>query len=101
MGKMDIEGAEPFALQGALNRLHQAIPPVWLLELAGYSHFCGMDSDAVIQFLNSNGFECGVYDPKTRQIMYTDQPWDLGVQNVLTISKAHKDNVVRKIQSTH
>jgi len=99
MGKMDIEGAEPLALQGALNKLQRANPPVWLLELAGYSQFYGMSSDEVINFLKSNGFRCGVYKPETRQIVFTDQPWSLGVQNVLAISEKHKDDVMRKIQA--
>lgn len=101
MGKMDIEGAEPLALQGGLNRLAEANPPVWLLELAGYSKFYGMDSDEVIRFLKSNEFECGIYYPETRQVIYTDQPWNLGVQNILAISKAHKDEVMRRIQTVH
>ena len=101
MGKMDIEGAEPLALQGALNNLSQSNPPVWLLELAGYSKFYGMDSDEVIRFLKSNGFECGVYNPETRRVIYTDQPWNLGVQNILAISTAHKEEVMRKIQTAH
>lgn len=101
MGKMDIEGAEPLALQGALNKLHQANPPVWLLELAGYSQFYGMDSDVVIRFLESTGFECGIYLPDTRRIMFTDQPWNYGVQNILAIATAHKEAVLRRIQTMH
>jgi len=101
MGKMDIEGAEPLALQGGLNRLAEANPPVWLLELAGYSKFYGMDSDEVIRFLKSNGFECGVYNTETRQVIYTDQPWSLAVQNILAISTAHKEEVLSKIQAAH
>lgn len=97
MGKMDIEGAEPLALRGALDRLQQKSPPVWLLELAGYSQYYGMDSDEVIRFLKSNGFECGIYDPKTRQIVFTDRPWELGVQNILAISDSHKHEVLQKI----
>jgi FkbM family methyltransferase len=100
MGKMDIEGAEPLALKGALHKLHQANPPVWLLELAGYSQYYGMRSDEVIHLLKANGFDCGVYNPETRRIVFTDQPWDLGVQNILAISDKHKDNVIRKIQMT-
>jgi FkbM family methyltransferase len=99
MGKMDIEGAEPLALKGALNRLRQANPPVWLLELAGFSQFYGMSSDEVIHFLKANGFASGVYNPDTRQIVLTDQPWDLGVQNILAIAETHKDNVSRKIMA--
>lgn len=98
MGKMDIEGAEPLALKGALNKLYQANPPVWLLELAGYSQFYGMSSEEVIDFLKSNGYVCGVYEPEERNVVFTDQPWTLGVQNILAISEKHKDVVMRIIQ---
>ncbi len=60
-----------------------------------------MDSDEVIRFLKSNGFECGIFLPDTRQIMLTDQPWNLGVQNILVISNAHKEEVMRRIQTAH
>lgn len=99
MGKMDIEGAEPLALQGAVNRLQAANPPVWLLELAGYSRFYGMDSAEMIAFLKAQGFDCGVYDPATRRIIYTDEPWQLNVQNVLAISRKHRATVEARIEA--
>ena len=68
------------------------------LELAGYSQFYGMDSDELVQFLKSNGFGCGVYIPDERQIMFTDRPWELGVQNVLAINDQHRDFVVKRIR---
>jgi FkbM family methyltransferase len=97
MGKMDIEGAEPLALRGASNRLGNANPPVWLLELAGYSQFYGMSSDEVIGFLKSNGYRCGIYDAAHKNIIFTDQPWLLGVQNILAIAEQYKDLVMSKI----
>lgn len=98
MGKMDIEGAEPLALKGAERRLRQADPPVWLLELAGYSQYYGMTTDEVIAFLDTAGYECAIYDPERRNLEYTQQPWTYGVQNVLVISKAHKTEVMRRIR---
>ena len=99
MAKMDIEGAEPLALQGAANKLHQANPPVWLLELAGYSQHYGMRSDEVLDLLKSAGYECAVYKSETRQLVFTDRPWELDVQNVLAVSRAHKHMVLRRIQT--
>jgi FkbM family methyltransferase len=93
MGKMDIEGAEPLALDGCKRRLRQANPPVWLLELAGYSGNYGMRSDEVIAHLAAAGYECAIYVPEGRRLVYTDQPWEHGVQNVLAIATMHKRNV--------
>ena len=97
MGKMDIEGAEPLAFKGCTKRLHQANPPVWLLELAGYSTFYGMTTDGVVALLNSEGYDCAIYDPQRTQLLYTDQPWKHAVQNVLAISRTHKGFVEERI----
>ena len=97
MGKMDIEGAEPLALKGSTRRLREANPPVWLLELAGYSTNYGMTSDEVIAHLAAAGYECAVYYPDSGQLVYTDQPWERGVQNVLAISATHKNLIERRL----
>jgi FkbM family methyltransferase len=97
VGKMDIEGAEPLALSGARNRLVQANPPVWLLELAGYSTAYGFTTEQVMQQLSDAGFDCAVFDPATGKLEYTRSPWLLGVQNVLAISKSHQLAVDRRL----
>jgi FkbM family methyltransferase len=99
-GKMDIEGAEPFALAGATQRLREANPPVWLLELAGYSTCYGVSSEQVVDSLAKAGFDCAVYQPDTRTVQYTSTPWLLGVQNVLAISKAHRTYVEQRLART-
>lgn len=97
IGKMDIEGAEPFALSGASERLRQTNPPVWLLELAGYSTCYGISSDQVIQQLADAGYDCAVFDPDSHELTYTTTPWELGVQNVLAISRTHKTQVAARL----
>jgi FkbM family methyltransferase len=98
-GKMDIEGAEPMALAGAAARLAQRNPPVWLLELAGYSTCYGISSDEVVDQLSGAGFDCAVFDPSTRELRYTNKPWELGVQNVLAIAREHKSVVEQRLAS--
>jgi len=98
-GKMDIEGAEPMALRGALGRMREANPPVWLLELAGYSTCYGLSSDEIVQQLAESGFECAVYDPDSRALRNTQAPWELGVQNVLAISRPHRAQVEQRLAS--
>jgi hypothetical protein len=97
LGKMDIEGAEPMALAGAAGRLRDATPPVWLLELAGYSTCYGVSSDEVIRQLADAQFDCAVYRPETGSLEYTATPWLLGVQNVLAISRKHRAMVEARI----
>lgn len=98
VGKMDIEGAEPLALAGAKERLRLANPPVWLLELAGYSTCYGISSDEVVRQLANAGFECAVFNPATGRLEYTSTPWTLGVQNVLAISVSHRAAVGARLQ---
>lgn len=96
-GKMDIEGAEPMALAGAARRLKEGNPPVWLLELAGYSTCYGATSDQVVQQLAEAQYDCAVYEPARRALRYTRTPWELGVQNVLAISRPHRAQVEQRL----
>jgi FkbM family methyltransferase len=100
IGKMDIEGAEPMALEGASERLRQANPPVWLLELAGYSTFYGVTSGELLRRLAAAGYECAVFDPQLRKLEYTRTPWVLGVQNVLVIAAAHRATVEERLRES-
>jgi FkbM family methyltransferase len=100
VGKMDIEGAEPMALAGAKERLRRANPPVWLLELAGYSTCYGVTSDEVVRQLADAGFECAVFNPQSRKLEYTKTPWTLGVQNVLTVASAQRDFVEQRLRQS-
>ena len=98
-GKMDIEGAEPLAMQGAAQRLRDANPPVWQLELAGYSNLYGVTSDEFVWRLSAAGYDCAVFAPAEGVLEYTETPWNLGVQNVLAISRRHKAKVEERLAS--
>jgi len=100
VGKMDIEGAEPMALEGAIERLRQANPPVWLLELAGYSTCYGVASDEVVRRLAAAGFECAVFNPQSCRLEYTREPWTLGEQNVLAIAATHRGMVEDRLRQS-
>jgi len=97
-GKMDIEGAEPMALAGAARRLQDANPPVWLLELAGYSNCYGVTSAEVVQRLAQSGFGCAVFDPESGKLEFTASPWALGVQNVIAIAESHRAVVEERLR---
>ena len=94
MGKMDIEGAEILALKGAEKRLTQANPPIWQLELAGYSKRYGYRSDQVLSFLKKFDYHCAVYDSAVNKIVFTDKPWESGYQNVLVIHRSVKKSLL-------
>ena len=100
LAKMDIEGAEPLALRGATRRLEQNNPPVWLLELAGYSDHYGMSTTEVIAFLREAGYGCALYNAETGMLQDTDEPWKWGAQNVLAIAFAHRPMVEQRLISS-
>jgi FkbM family methyltransferase len=96
LGKIDIEGAEPFALRGARERLRRGRPPVWLLEMAGYSTLYGVSTDALVAELAEAGFDTAVWDPATRSLRCTEAPWTLGVHNVLAVARTRADEVAAR-----
>jgi FkbM family methyltransferase len=97
-GKMDIEGAEPMALAGAAMRLKQGNPPVWLLELAGLSTCYRISSEEVVAQLSDAGFDCAVFNTQSGSLNFTTSPWRLGVQNVLAISRIHRNAIEQRLQ---
>jgi FkbM family methyltransferase len=95
--KIDIEGAEPLAIEGAKKRLSEMPPKVILLELAGYSKGYGYESETVIEMLESYGYDIAIFDPDTRSLRDTREPWTLGVTNVLAIQRSCRDEVEARI----
>ena len=85
MGKMDIEGAEILALKGATKMLAKANPPIWQLELAGYSNRYGYRSDQVLDYLKSFDYHCAIYDSQAKKVVFIEKPWQSGYQNILAI----------------
>lgn len=98
MGKMDIEGAEPLALKGSERLLSQYNPPVWQLELAGYSKRYGSQTHEIIEWLFARGYEIALYDSNTHKLNYTQEHWKQGATNVLAIASGLKDKVLKRIQ---
>ncbi|MEZ5582494.1 MAG: FkbM family methyltransferase [Candidatus Competibacteraceae bacterium] len=89
-GKMDIEGAEPLALQGARIMLAARNPPIWQLEFDGYCKRYGWTSDRFAEWLLEHGYRLGVYDGKKRQLILTQAPWlvfNSNERNVLAVSE--------------
>ena len=68
-------------------------PPVWLLELAGYSRLYGVESHEVVERLAGAGFVCAVYDPERGVLADTNEPWRMGAQNVIAVAKRHREFV--------
>ena len=101
MGKMDIEGAEILALKGAEKMLARANPPVWQLELAGYSKRYGYRSDQVLDYLRTFDYHCAVYDGAANKLLFVEKPWESGYQNVLAVHRSVKNQLITEFNEGH
>ncbi len=96
MGKMDIEGAEPLALQGAQRMLGESNPPVWLLEMNGLLRDLGFTEEGLAEWLRERGYDLAVYDADARDLKFFVKPWT-GRSNVLAISRPSRDFVLERL----
>lgn len=97
MAKLDIEGYEPFAIQGASRWLKFGNPPVLQIEMAGYSKRFGISTSEFIGELDSIGYFTAVYEPETGTLNPTNRPWEIPVDNVLAVSRQHKSFVEKRL----
>ena len=85
MGKIDIEGYELRALQGAQQLLKAANPPVWQLECVGrLLRPLGLRPADLEQWLAAHGYALAVYDADRRELMKSTAPWRLR-KNILAL----------------
>jgi FkbM family methyltransferase len=96
MGKMDIEGAEPLALQGAQGMLKAANPPVWLLEMNSLLHGFGWTERQLMDWLKDRGYALALYEVNRRELRFADTPWRER-PNVLAIAQSRYDEVMAKL----
>ena len=99
MGKMDIEGAEPLALQGAERMLKEGNPPVWLLEMNRALRHYGYTEEGLQDWLGERGYDLALYDADKGVLEVPAKPWTVSA-NVLAVSRVHRKIVLERIQST-
>lgn len=99
MGKMDIEGAEFLALQGAEKMLAKMNPPVWQLELGGYSKRYGTRTDEIVTWLKNKKYDTAFYDEAKNSLRFDDEPWKNPHDNVLAVARDMKGWVEKRLQT--
>lgn len=100
-GKMDVEGAEPLALAGAMIEQHN--PPVWTIELTRRTlKRSGVQLEDVVNMLHGKGFDLWRYDPDSRQLIeWTERPRKPGhVGDAIAIARSHLRQVRARLAST-
>lgn len=98
MGKMDIEGAELFVLQGAQKMLKKTSPPAWQLELNGCSNNYGISSHEIIKWLGAHKYDVALYDADAHALMFTLKPWVYGANDILAISRTKREFVLNRLR---
>jgi FkbM family methyltransferase len=98
MAKLDIEGAEPMALRGAVQHLARGNPPVLQIEMDGYSKKYGVQTHDFIAWLAEHGYDVGIYDATRNVIEFTDKPWRQGALNVLAVSRNRQREVIERLR---
>lgn len=96
MGKMDIEGAEPVALEGASRMLAEANPPVWQLEINGMLRDYDWTEERFAEWLHAQGYDLALYDGRTGNLSFGQDAWRQR-DNVLAIARSAREMVVNRI----
>jgi FkbM family methyltransferase len=96
LGKMDIEGAELFALRGTEQRLRQANPPVWIVELNGMCERFGVSCDDIARCFTEFGYDLAEYEPSSRTLRFSRDAWKR-TPNVIAVARTKRAFVEQRL----
>ncbi len=99
LGKIDIEGAEPLAFQGAEDHLRNSTPPVWIVEMNAKLRDFGFSEEEFAAWLNDRGWDLAQYDSDYRVLSVGGKPWLSGGMNVFAISRSAHNLLKERIQN--
>ena len=101
LGKLDVEGNELAALQGAEAHLRRADPPVWQVEiLENQLEQAGTTSEALRGLLHDHGFSLAVYEPDRSEMRYLG-PDDPHPPNVWAVHESAIEQVAERLAPGH
>ena len=98
LAKMDIEGAEIFALKGATSLLKQQRPHAWILEINDTVSYFGHQKQDLVDFLQSYGYNLYRYNTDTNQLSPVTIEQQQG-NNVIAIADSALEFVRDRLQS--
>jgi FkbM family methyltransferase len=99
MGKMDIEGAEPMALQGAGRLISTRNPAVWLLEINGKLRDYGFSESELAEWLSRHGYDLALYDADERTLTPAKEPW-LIRDNAFAIARDRWGEITQRLKAS-
>ena len=98
LAKIDIEGAELLALQGATSLLEKQLPQVWIMEINNCVNNFDYQKDDLINFLQDYDYGLYEYNADTNQIIPTTLDHQKG-NNFLVIANSRLDFVRDRLSS--
>ncbi len=96
LAKLDIEGAEPLALEGAERLLSNRNPPVWIVEINGKCRRFGVSEEELAARLRRKGYRMGIFDAERGEFDWRDAPWRVRA-NCLIIAEEKIDWVRERV----
>jgi hypothetical protein len=69
-----------------------------IVEMSGYSKQYGISTSDFIKELDQIGYFTAIYNPESREIRRTKEPWKVPVDNVLAIAEERLDFVMDRLQ---
>lgn len=97
LAKIDIEGAEILALQGAVSLLQKKKPDVWIIEINDTVDHFGHHPQDVVDFLKQYGYSLYRYDVATNSMCSITLAQKQG-NNVLAIADSSLDFVRNRLE---
>ena len=97
LGKIDIEGAEPLALAGAVTMLEKLDPPAWLVEINGLLHGYGYSERGFCDWMSARGFDAALYDSQARRLQFEEEPWRRR-PNVLFVARTRRGAIEERLR---
>jgi len=98
MGKLDIEGAEHLALEGASGLLAAGNPPIWMMELTdrGLRRFHSSERE-FRAWIGDHGFETVLYDVERNALVPAPFPiWPLA--DLMLVSRERRGEVEARLR---
>jgi FkbM family methyltransferase len=97
LAKLDIEGAELAAFQGAERMLFDGNPPLILLEINRSLLRFGYSEADLVAWLAGRGYRVGLYHVESRTFSWPDRPW-LARENVVAVHEPSFELVRRRLE---
>lgn len=94
--RLDIAGCELFALEGAVECLAAANPPVILIALDGALADFGLSPGAVAEWLADRSYDTILYDADAHKLVYVADPWQRR-RIVLAVAQSARNDLSRRL----